>query len=51
LLGQADLRLGSAQDARAWAQRVMGTSYRHPVFADLLKRLGPAPRAGETPRS
>ncbi len=50
LLGQADLRLGGAQDARAWAERVMGTSYRHPAFADLLKQLGPAQQAGGTPR-
>jgi len=48
LLGQADLRLGGAQDARAWADRVMGTSYRHPVFADLQKQLGLAQTMGET---
>jgi serine/threonine protein kinase len=50
LLAQVDLRLGGAQDARAWADRVVGTSYRHPAFADLLKKLGPAQQAGETPR-
>ena len=49
LLAQADFRLGGTQDARAWADRVMGTSYRHPVFADLLKKLGPAQKTGETP--
>ncbi len=51
LLAQADFRLGGTQDARAWADRVMGTSYRHPVFADLLKQLGPAQKTGETPTS
>ena len=51
LLAQADFRLGGTQDARAWADRVMGTSYRHPVFADLLKKLGPAQKTGETPTS
>jgi serine/threonine-protein kinase len=45
-LGQLDLRLGSAQDARVWADRVLGTSYRHPAFADLQQRLGPAQQAG-----
>ena len=51
LLGQADLRLGLTQDARAWADRVMGTTYRHPVFADLLQQLGPAQKTGQTPAS
>ena len=46
LLGQLDLRLGSAQDARAWADRVLGTPYRHPAFADLQQRLGPTQQAG-----
>jgi eukaryotic-like serine/threonine-protein kinase len=50
LLGQADVRLGSAQDARAWADRVEGTTYRHPVFADLQKQLGPAQSTGATPK-
>jgi hypothetical protein len=50
LLGQADLRLNGAQDARAWADRVMATSYRHPDFADLQKQLGPAQTTGVTPR-
>jgi serine/threonine-protein kinase len=49
-LGQVDLRLGGAQDARAWADRVMGTTYRHPVFADLMKQLGPAQKTGATPK-
>ena len=51
LLGQADLRLGGTQDARAWADRIMRTSYRHPVFADLIKELRPAQSTGETPKS
>jgi serine/threonine-protein kinase len=49
LLGQLDLRLGGTQDARAWADRVMRTTYRHPAFADLQQRLGPTQQAGETP--
>ncbi len=48
LLGEADLRLENAKDARAWADRVMGTTYRHPVFADLQKQLGPAQTTGAT---
>jgi hypothetical protein len=50
LLGQLDLRLGGAQDARAWADRVLGTTYRHPAFADLQQRLGPAQQAGGAQR-
>ena len=49
-LGQADLRLGSPQDARAWADRVVRTTYRHPAFADLQQRLGPTQQAGEAAR-
>ena len=49
-LGQVDLRLGSAQDARDWADRVRGTTYRHPAYADLLKQLGRAQTTGETPK-
>jgi hypothetical protein len=49
-LAQLDLRLGSTQDARAWADRVGRTTYRHPAFADLQKRLGPTPQAGEASR-
>ena len=48
-LAKADLRLGGIQDAHAWADRVRGTSYRHPAFADLLKQLGQAQTSGETP--
>ena len=50
LLAQADLRLGGAQDARVWADRVMGTSYRHPAFADLQQQLGLAQTPGQTPK-
>ncbi len=49
VLGALDLRLGSIQDARAWADRVQGTTYRHPAYADLLKQLGLAQKAGVTP--
>jgi serine/threonine protein kinase/predicted negative regulator of RcsB-dependent stress response len=49
-LGQLDLRLGSAQDARAWADRVLLTTYRHPAFADLQQRLGPTQQAGGAAR-
>jgi len=50
LLGQLELRLGRAQDARAWADRVSGTTYRHPTFADLQQRLGPTQQAGGAAR-
>ena len=43
LLAQLDFRLGNAQDARAWADRVLGTTYRHPAFTDLQQRLGSTP--------
>ena len=49
LLGQADFRLGGTQDARSWADRVRGTSYRHPAYADLQQKLGQAQTSGETP--
>ena len=49
-LAQLDLRLGSPQDARTWADRVVRTTYRHPAFADLQKQLGQAQQAGETSR-
>ena len=49
-LGQLDFRLGSIQDARAWAERVLGTTYRHPAFADLQQRLGPTQLAGGAAR-
>jgi tetratricopeptide (TPR) repeat protein len=50
LLGQLDLRLGGIQDARLWADRVQGTTYRHPAFADLQQRLGPTRQAGGAAR-
>jgi hypothetical protein len=49
LQGLLCLRLGRTQEARVWADRVLATSYRHPVFADLEDQLGPARMAGETP--
>ena len=49
-LGQLNLRLGGTQDARVWADRVLGTTYRHPAFADLQQRLGPTQQAGEAAR-
>ena len=49
-LAQLDLRLGSPQDARAWADRVVRTTYRHPAFADLQQRLGPTQQAGDAIR-
>jgi serine/threonine-protein kinase len=49
-LGQLDIRLGNIQDARAWTDKVSGTTYRHPAFADLQKRLGPTQLAGGAAR-
>jgi hypothetical protein len=49
-LGQLDFRLGKIQDARALADRVRGTTYRHPAFADLQQRLGPTQLAGGAAR-
>ena len=49
-LGQLDFRLGKLQDAHAWADKVLGTTYRHPAFADLQQRLGPTQLAGGTAR-
>ena len=49
-LGLIDLRLGSSQDARAWAEKVGRTTYRHPAFADLQQRLGPTQQAGDAIR-
>ena len=49
-LGQLDLRLGSIQDSRAWADRVLRTTYRHPAFTDLQQRLGPTQLAGGAAR-
>jgi eukaryotic-like serine/threonine-protein kinase len=49
-LGRLDLRLGNFQDASAWADKVLGTTYRHPAFADLQQRLGPTQLAGGAAR-
>jgi tetratricopeptide (TPR) repeat protein len=43
------LRLGQLQDARALADIVSATPYRHPAFADLRQRLADA--TGGTPGS
>ena len=42
LMGLVDLRLGRLQDARACADTVRGTTYRHPAYADLQQQLGQA---------
>jgi hypothetical protein len=42
LLAQARLRLGAAADARALAARIEASTYRHPAYADLRRRLAPA---------
>jgi serine/threonine-protein kinase len=49
-LGLLDIRLGNIQDARAWTDKVLGTTYRHPAFADLQQRLGPTQQAGGAAR-
>jgi tetratricopeptide (TPR) repeat protein len=49
-LGQLDFRLGDVQDAHAWADKVVRTTYRHPTFADLQQRLGPTQLAGGATR-
>ena len=49
-LGRLEFRLGNLQDARAWADKVLGTTYRHPAFADLQQRLGPTQLAGGAAR-
>jgi len=49
-IAHANLRLGATKDARYWADKVLGTTYRHPAFADLQQRLGPEWQAGITPR-
>jgi tetratricopeptide (TPR) repeat protein len=50
LLGQLDLRMGGIQDARAWADRVVRTTYRHPAITHLQQRLGPTQLAGGAAR-
>jgi hypothetical protein len=42
VMGFIDLRLGRTQDARARADTVRGTTYRHPAYADLQQELGQA---------
>ena len=42
LMGLVNLRLGRTQDARACADTVRGTTYRHPAYADLQQQLGRA---------
>jgi serine/threonine-protein kinase len=49
-LGLIELRLGNAQEARGWADKVERTTYRHPAFADLQQRLGPTQQAGGAAR-
>ena len=49
-LAAVDLRLGNLQDAHLWADKVRGTTYRHPAFADLQQQLGQAQQSGQTPR-
>ena len=49
-LGLLDIRLGNIQDARAWTDKVLGTTYRYLVFADLQKRLGPTQQVGGAAR-
>jgi len=50
LLGQIEYRVGRVQDARAWVDKVLGTTYRHPAFADLQQQLGLTQQAGGTAR-
>jgi serine/threonine protein kinase len=40
LLGLVNFRLKKTKEARAWADRVGGTTYRHPDYAELLGMLG-----------
>jgi serine/threonine protein kinase len=47
LLAQARLRLGATAEARALAQRIEASPYRHPAYADLRQRLATA--AGAVP--
>lgn len=46
LLASAHDRLGEAQAARLAAERLASTPYRHPLYAELIQRLGPAGGAG-----
>ena len=47
LLAHAQLRLGAKADARALADRIEASPYRHPAYADLCQRLAAA--AGAAP--
>jgi serine/threonine-protein kinase len=47
LLAHAQLRLGAKADARALADRIETSPYRHPAYADLCQRLAAA--AGAAP--
>jgi eukaryotic-like serine/threonine-protein kinase len=47
LRAQAQLRLGATADARALADRIEASPYRHPAYADLRQRLAAA--AGAEP--
>jgi hypothetical protein len=46
-LAQARLRLGAIDEARALADRIEASAYRHPAYADLRQRLAAA--AGAAP--
>lgn len=39
VLATAQFRLGAGTEARAHAQRIESTTYRHPAYADLVKML------------
>jgi tetratricopeptide (TPR) repeat protein len=49
LLAHVTLRLGGSADARALAGRIESSSYRHPAYADLRRRLAAGPGAAPTP--
>jgi serine/threonine-protein kinase len=46
VLAQLRLRLGEVQVAAALSENLEGTSYRHPLLADLRRRLGREGRTG-----
>jgi len=48
LLAHARLRLGGAQEARALADRLQASPYRHPAYADLHQRLAHAAGAARS---
>ncbi|MED5621167.1 serine/threonine-protein kinase [Ideonella sp. BN130291] len=49
LLAHADLRLGLNAEARRLAERIETSSYRHPAYADLRRRLAAEAGAAPTP--